>query len=66
MWEYKEFTDVFKNSSGKWYARVSILCPKEERSVFLKFQEEPTIQEIKEAAQRVCDNLNPKEEVIDG
>ena len=54
---------VEQDMAAKWYARVVLT---EEESVFLKFQEFPTMESIQEAAAQYVAALVTTEEVIDG
>ena len=54
---------VEQDMAAKWYARV---CITEEESVFLKFQDYPTMDDIQEAADRYVASLVTAGEVIDG
>jgi hypothetical protein len=54
---------VEQDMAAKWYARVVITA---EESVFLKFQDFPTMDEIQEAADKYVASLVTAEEVIDG
>jgi hypothetical protein len=54
---------VEQDMAAKWYARV---CITEYESVFLKFQDFPTMDEIQEAADKYVASLVTAGEVIDG
>jgi hypothetical protein len=54
---------VEQDMAAKWYARVCITA---EKSVFLKFQDFPTMDEIQEAADKYVASLVTAEEGIDG
>jgi hypothetical protein len=54
---------VEQDMAAKWYARVCITA---EESVFLKFQDFPTMDEIQEAADKYVASLVTAGEVIDG
>jgi hypothetical protein len=54
---------VEQDMAAKWYARV---CITEEKAVFLKFQDYPTMDDIQEAADRYVASLVTAGEVIDG
>ena len=45
--------------SNKWYVRVKLINNGiEERTFFLKFQEEPNATEVEETSNILCTNLN--------
>ncbi len=48
---------VEQDMSGRWYARVSI---SDDETVFFKFTEEPTPEQIQEAAERYVASLTPE------
>ena len=63
-WEYMGTSELTQDIAGKWRARALLSDGASETAHFIKFQSEPTEEQIQLEAQRICDALNapPAEE----
>jgi hypothetical protein len=59
MWTYDSTASVEQNPlSGMWYARACLTDGTDTECVFIKFQVEPSAQEVSDQAAIICDKRN--------
>lgn len=61
MWEFSEIVEIYKDPAEKFNVRVELVSATESISLFLKFDEEPSEDDILLVSQDRCNILNNPE-----